>query len=76
MNRAIRGRYKFLSYIEWPVGRRVENAPVAIGGPGAAQIATKLRRPSAGRTIDGHPVQVKVLTPNALLDSVLEAETP
>jgi hypothetical protein len=62
--------YKFLSYIEWPAGTRVEGAPITIGVLGAEQIATELRHIAAGRTVDGHPVQVKVLTRNAPLDGV------
>jgi hypothetical protein len=62
--------YKFLSYIEWPAGMLVKDAPVTIGVLGAEQIATELRQLAAGRTVDGHPVQVKVLTRNAPLSGV------
>lgn len=62
--------YQFLSYIEWPAGRLAENAPITIGVLGAEHIATELRQIAAGRTVDDHPVQVKVLARNAPLDGV------
>ena len=62
--------YQFLSYIDRPAGTLATGAPVIVGVLGAEQMAIELRRIAAGRTVDGHPVQVKVLSRNAPLDGV------
>lgn len=72
--------YKFLSYVEWPAGTPAKDAPMIIGVLGAEQIATELRHIAAGRTVDDHSVQIKLLTRNASLDGVhllfIGADTP
>lgn len=62
--------YQFLSYVEWPEGKLAQETPITIGVLGAEQIARELRQIAAEHTVDGHPVQVKVLTRNTPLDGV------
>lgn len=56
--------YRFLPYIEWPPSAFARpDAPLVIGVAGADDLAEELDRITAGRAIDGKPVQVRKLRP-------------
>ncbi len=53
--------YKFLSYVEYPQALLDNNAPYVVGVAGTDDIAAELSRITAGRNINNHPVQVRVV---------------
>lgn len=54
--------YKFLGYVEFPAAALPDaGAPYTVGVIGAEDIAAELSRITAGRNVNGHPVQVRVL---------------
>jgi len=54
--------YKFLGYVEFPPSLPQDaGAPLMVGVLGADDIAAELNRIAQGRTVNGHPVQVRVL---------------
>ena len=53
--------YKFLNYVEYPQALTDGNAPYVVGVAGADDVAAELTRIAIGRSINNHPVQVRVL---------------
>jgi hypothetical protein len=54
--------YKFATFIEWPDGVFARgDSPLVIGVAGADALADDLERTVAGRTSNGHPLQVRRL---------------
>lgn len=53
--------YKFLGYVDYPEAPADAGAPYGIGVLDADDIAAELARITAGRTINNHPVTVRVL---------------
>jgi hypothetical protein len=54
--------YKFGGFVEWPAGAFARSdSPFSIGVIGAEPVAAELEQISAGRTVQGRPVQVKRL---------------
>ena len=54
--------YKFGAYIEWPAGVfGGDQAPISIGVLGADDLADELAQLSAGRNVNGRPIQVRKL---------------
>jgi hypothetical protein len=52
--------YKFGSFVEWPPGTfRSPAAPFVIAVYGDEAVASELEQITAGRNVEGHPVQVK-----------------
>jgi hypothetical protein len=52
--------YKFGSFVEWPPGTfRSPSSPFVIADYGDEAVASELEQITAGRSVDGHPVQVK-----------------
>jgi hypothetical protein len=54
--------FKFGGYVEWPAGSfESARSPLVIGVFGAPELARELSRTASGRTVEGHPVQVRDL---------------
>jgi hypothetical protein len=54
--------YKFANYIEWPANAFASpSAPLVIGVVGAEDVAAELERVVPGRSVNGHPVNVRRL---------------
>ncbi|NRR29256.1 YfiR family protein [Oxalobacteraceae bacterium] len=54
--------YKFAGYVEWPEGSFARaDAPLVIGVAGADALAEQLEQTVAGRSANGHPLQVRRL---------------
>ena len=54
--------YKFANYVEWPPSAFASpTAPLVIGITGAEDVAAELERIIPGRSVNGHPVQVRRL---------------
>ena len=52
--------YKFANYVEWPPSAFASpTAPLVIGVAGSDEIARELERIVPGRSVNGHPVQLK-----------------
>jgi hypothetical protein len=60
--------YKFATYAEWPEGAfDSAGSPFVIGVAGSDEVAELLSRFVAGRTVGGHPVEVRRLERGASL---------
>lgn len=63
--------YRFASYVEWPQDAFARpDSPFVIGVAGSEAVAAQLNRIVSGRTVDGHPVQVRRVRGNADLDGL------
>ncbi len=52
--------YKFAGFVEWPEGSFARpDAPMVIAVAGNELLAAQLERTVAGRTVNGHPVQIR-----------------
>lgn len=63
--------YKFATYVEWPAEVFDRPAsPFVIGVAGNDEVVALLERQVAGRTVDGHPVEVRKVQAGAPLEGV------
>lgn len=62
--------FKFGDFVEWPSASLPEGRPFAIGVIDAPAMAAELERITAGRTVQGRPVEVRQLARDAALDAV------
>lgn len=63
--------YKFATYAEWPAGAfDGPDSPFVIGVAGSDEVAQLLARFVAGRTVGGHPVEVRRLERGSPLDGL------
>lgn len=63
--------YKFAGYVEWPDGTFSRpDTPIVIAVTGDDQLADELARLVAGRTVDGHPVEIRRQSDNELAADV------
>jgi len=54
--------YRFLSFVEWPAGRFASpSAPLVVGFVGAPQVASEFRAAAQGRTVQGRPIEVRII---------------
>ena len=61
--------YKFASYVEWPT-RSAPGAPLVIGVMDAEDLIRELSEITTGRSIDDHPIEVRRVEHDDLLDGV------
>ena len=63
--------YKFASYVEWPLmSTPGPGAPLVIGVIGSEPLIRVLAEITAGRSVNDHPIEIRRLGPNDLLDGV------
>lgn len=63
--------YKFLSYVEWREPKFPQpDSPVVIGVVGAPELAADLTGIVRDRTVNGRPIQVRILSEGASVSSV------
>lgn len=62
--------FKFGDFVEWPPQALAPGQPFGIGVIGAPAMAAELERITAGRTVQGRPVEVRRLARDAALDGL------
>jgi len=63
--------YQFASYVEWPAHSFAQpDTPVTIAAMGGEKLASELKQLSAGRTVGGRKVEVKLVKPGESLAGI------
>lgn len=63
--------YRFAAYVEWPEESfEGDDSPLVIGVAGSAEVSGQLAQIVAGRSVGGHPVEVRRVDRNSQLDGL------